>query len=96
MARNALGLDFGSAALLSKRAGSVWNCLWGHALKLKRDRSQEYGIDNLYPGPGFISSGTWPSLPKKHFYSLIILISLIAVSGSELLLYSGHLVPLPI
>ena len=33
MARNALGLEFGSAARLSKRPGSVWNCLWGHALK---------------------------------------------------------------
>ena len=20
-----------------------------------------------YPGPGFISSATWPSLPKKHY-----------------------------
>ena len=30
---HALGLEFGSAARLSKRPGSVWNCLWGHALK---------------------------------------------------------------
>ena len=29
MARNALGLEFGSAARLSKWSGSVWNCLWG-------------------------------------------------------------------
>ena len=33
MACNALGLEFGSAARLSKRRGSVSNCLWGHALK---------------------------------------------------------------
>ena len=33
MARNALGLELGSAARLSKRPRSVWNCLWGHALK---------------------------------------------------------------
>ena len=30
---HALGLEFGSAAQLSKRPGSVWNCLWGNALK---------------------------------------------------------------
>ena len=23
-----------------------------------------------YPGPGFLSSATWPSLPKKHFNGL--------------------------
>ena len=30
---HALGLEFGSAAQLSKRPGSMWNCLWGNALK---------------------------------------------------------------
>ena len=33
MTRNALGLEFDSAVRLSKRPGSVCNCLWGHALK---------------------------------------------------------------
>ena len=33
MTRNALGLEFASAVRLSKRQGSVWNSLWGHALK---------------------------------------------------------------
>ena len=33
MTRNALGLQFDSAVRLSKRPGSVWNCLWGHTLK---------------------------------------------------------------
>ena len=33
MTRNALGLEFDSAVRLSKRPDSVWNCLWGHALK---------------------------------------------------------------
>ena len=33
MTRNALGLEFDSAVRLSKRPGSVWNCLWGNALK---------------------------------------------------------------
>ena len=28
---HALGLEFGSAARMSKRPGSVWNCLWVHA-----------------------------------------------------------------
>ena len=23
-----------------------------------------------YPGPGFLSSATWPSLPKKHYNGL--------------------------
>ena len=25
----------------------------------------------LYPGPGFLSSATWPTLPKKHYNGLI-------------------------
>ena len=25
----------------------------------------------LYSGPGFLSSATWPSLPKKHYSGLI-------------------------
>ena len=61
---HALGLEFGSAAQLSKRPGSVWNCLWGNALKrpgiIRKSRVS-------YPGPGFLSSATWPSLPKKHY-----------------------------
>ena len=31
---HALGLEFNSEARLSKRPGSLWNCLWGHALNL--------------------------------------------------------------
>ena len=65
---HALGLEFGSAAQLSKRPGSVWNCLWGNALKrspgIIRKRRESY------PGPGFLSSATWPSLPKKHYNGL--------------------------
>ena len=55
-----LGLVFGSAAQLSKRPGSVWNCLWENALK----RS-----------PGIIrkSRVSYPSLPKKHYNGLIII-----------------------
>ena len=68
MARNALGLEFGSAARLSKRPGSVWNCLWGHALKRSPGIIHKRRV--LYPGPGFLSSATWPSLLKKHYYEL--------------------------
>ena len=73
MARNALGLEFGSAARLSKRPGSVWNCLWGHALKTSPGINSKSRV--LYPGPGFLSSATWPSLVKKHFNGLINLCS---------------------
>ena len=65
---HALGLEFGSEAQLSKRPGSVWNCLWGNALKrspgiIRKSRES-------YPVPGFLSSATWPSLPKKHYNGL--------------------------
>ena len=56
MARNALGLEFGSAARLSKRPGSVWNCLWGHALKRSPGINSKSRVS--YPGPGFLSSPT--------------------------------------
>ena len=65
---HALGLEFGSAAQLSKRPGSVWNCLWGNALKRSPGIIRKRGVS--YPGPGFLSSATWPSLPKKHYNGL--------------------------
>ena len=68
MARNALGLEFGSAAQLSKRPGSVWNCLWGNALKRSPGIIRKSRVS--YPVPGFLSSDTWPSLPKKHYNGL--------------------------
>ena len=68
MARNALGLEFGSAARLSKRPGSVLNCLWGNALKRSPGIIRKSRVS--YPGPGFLSSATWPSLPKKHYNGL--------------------------
>ena len=69
MACNALGLEFGSAARLSKRLGSVWNCLRGHALKRSTWISRKNRVS--YPGPGFLSSATSPLLPKKHSNGLI-------------------------
>ena len=65
---HALGLEFGSAAQLSKRPGSVWNCLCGIALKRSPGIIRKSRVS--YPGPGFLSSATWPSLPKKHYYGL--------------------------
>ena len=68
MARNALGLEFGSAARQSKRPGSVWNCLWVHALRRSLGINRKSRVS--YPGTGFLSSATWPSLPKKHYNGL--------------------------
>ena len=65
---HALGWEFGSAAQLSKRPGSVWNCLWGNALKRSPGIIRKSRVS--YPGPGFLSSATWPSLPKKHYNGL--------------------------
>ena len=65
---HALGLEFGSAAQLSERPGSVWNCLWGNALKRSPGIIRKSRVS--YPGPGFLSSATWPSLPKKHYNGL--------------------------
>ena len=69
MTRNALGLEFGSAARLYKRPGSVWNCLWGHALKRSPGINRKSRVS--YHGLGFLSSAIWPSLPKKHCNGLI-------------------------
>ena len=66
--KHALGLEFGSAARLSKRPGSVWNCLWGHALKRSPGIIRKSRVS--YPGPGFLSSATWPLLLKKHYNGL--------------------------
>ena len=56
------------AARLSKRPGSVWNCLWGNTLKIYSGIIRKSRVS--YPGPGFISSATWPSLPKKYYNGL--------------------------
>ena len=63
-----LGLEFASAAQLSKRPGSVWKCLWGNVLKRSPGIIRKSRVS--YPVPGFLSSATWPSLPKKHYNGL--------------------------
>ena len=65
---HALELEFGSAAQLFKRPGSVWNCLWGNALKISPGFIRKSRVS--HPGPGFLSSATWPSLQKKHYNGL--------------------------
>ena len=65
---HALGLEFGRSAQLSKRPGNVWNCLWGNALKRSPGIIRKSRVS--YPGPGFLSSATWPMLPKKHYNGL--------------------------
>ena len=54
----ALGLEF----------GSVWNCLWGHALKRSPGFNRKSKVS--HPGPRFLSSATCHSLPKKHYNGL--------------------------
>ena len=44
-------------------------CLWGHALKKSPGINRKSRV--LYPDPGFLSSATWHSLPKKHYNGLI-------------------------
>ena len=44
------------------------NCLWGHALNRSPEINRKSRVS--YPGPGFLSSATWPSLPKKHYNGL--------------------------
>ena len=58
-----LGLEFGSAAQLSKRPGSVGNALKRSPGIIRNSRVS-------YPVPGFLSSATCPSLPKKHYNGL--------------------------
>ena len=43
--------------------------LWVHALKKPPDINRKSRV--LYPGPGFLSRTTWPSMPKKHYDGLI-------------------------
>ena len=65
---HALGYEFGNAAQLSKKPGSVWNYLWGNALKRSPGIIRKSRV--TYAGPGFLSSATWHSLPKKHYNGL--------------------------
>ena len=47
----------------------MWNCLWVHAPKRSPWINRKSRVS--YPGPWFLSSVTWPSLPKKHYNGLI-------------------------
>ena len=54
------------SALLSKKQGSEWNSLWGHALKRPPGIIRKSRV--LYSDPGFLFSATWHLLPKKYFH----------------------------
>ena len=56
-------VEFDSTAWLSKRLVSVWNCLWGYALKRSPGINRKSRV--LYQGPGFLSSALGPSMLKK-------------------------------
>ena len=58
-----LGQEFDSAAQLSKRTGSAWNCPWGHANKRPAGINRKSRVS--CSSPRFLSSATWPSMPKK-------------------------------
>ena len=93
MARNALWLEFGSVARLPKRPRIVWNCLWGNALIRSPGINRKSRV--LFPGPGFLSSAAWSSLPKKHYNGLIIIITyqmsnLTLISFWECMLWRGY------
>ena len=47
----------------------VCYCLWGYALKRSPGINRKSRV--MYPGPGLLSSATWPSLPKKYYNGLI-------------------------
>ena len=87
---HALGLEFGSATQLSKRPGSVWNCLWGNALKISPGIIRKSRVS--YPGPGFLASATWPLLPKKHYNGLNQTILLQSI-GNICMLFNSHSKP---
>ena len=84
---HALGLEFDSAAQLSKRPGSVWNCPWGNALKRSPGIIRKSRVS--YPGPGFLSSATWPSLPKKHYNGLNQTLIPLGIAHTGPYAYSG-------
>ena len=47
----------------------ILSCLWEHALKRSLGIIRKSRVS--YSGPGFLSSATWSSLPKKHYNVLI-------------------------
>ena len=63
-----LGYVFDITACLSKRPGSVRNCLLGHTLKRSPGINCKSRV--LYSGPEFLSSATWPLMQKNHYNGL--------------------------
>ena len=44
-------------------SGNVWNCFWGRALIVSPGINRKSRV--LYPGPRYLSSDTWTSMPEK-------------------------------
>ena len=65
---HALGLEFGSAVQLSK-GRVVCGTVYGE-MHLKDLLGSFVRARVSYPGPRFLSSATWHSLPKKHYNGL--------------------------
>ena len=75
---------------LSKRPGSVWKCLWGHALTWSPGIKLKSRV--LYLGTGFLSSATRSSMLKKHYDGLISSFPLLSSPAhSDLLWWSVEL-----
>ena len=65
MARNALGLEFGSTSQLSQ-GWVVSETVYEICLK-----DLLGSITGMYPSPEFLSSATWPLLLKKHYNGFV-------------------------
>ena len=60
------GLNFQKCIVTVRRPAPL---PWGHAHKGSPGIIRKSRVS--YPGPGFLSRATWPSLPKKHYDRLI-------------------------
>ena len=80
----ALGEEFDSRARLPKRPGSVWNCVWGYALKRSPGINCESRV--LYPGPRFLSRARWPFDANKINHIMHSLLHYIVFNMTENLL----------
>ena len=61
----ALGKDFGSATPNGVKGGVVCGTVYGDMHYKYLGSIVKSRV--LYPGHRFLSSATWPSLPKKHY-----------------------------
>ena len=72
--------EFDSASWLSKRPGSVWKYLWGHALKRFLGINRKSRV--LYPGPWLLWSAIWSSIPIKHYNGWLVVFNVPSTARS--------------